>query len=1354
MTGEDGYPTEWAGVTREIPEDIAYLKDNYGYSYAEIEKGLKAIIEDNGAENNAVSKRLEILIDERLTNGYVDFLEGYPIPPNQEYKNLLIENDATDYYSNLAKTLDDADIAPEQATMNIEPELKVSEQVIPIAEKTAQKGNLKDTSVETQKQERAAKIMAEAPTPKNRDQRLWAKAVMNFIDKGATFEKLSLKTKNRELMGKWDSMLTAAAKAQNTMINGVKKIDALNKVEEQVSKSLDDIRTKVVNSGKVQEFYEYMYHALNVDRMSLEKNAQAKAQQMLEENPILKELNRRNTIANIEARLAEDTVQVTFDEILNQELLEKNNDIFNSKEFRQQEAEDLFNKVRELIKLNKTVNKPVFGDSVTAEASQKAVEEFEMANPEFTEWAKDVYQYNNALRDLMVENNIISQETADLFAEMYPHYVPIKRVDTTGNAINVPLDTNRTSINTPIKRAKGGNQDILPMFDTMAGRTLQTYKAIAKNNFGIELKNTLKSTIDNQQTSVDEILDNVDQQEGLLQEGKNGQAPTFTVFEKGNKVTYEITQDMYDALKPISDSSILSTTFKPANFISNFHRGVLTEYNPVFMLTNAIKDSQDILMNSQHAAKTYLKLGESYAQILKKGMWYKEYMANGGEQNSYFDSQDNTYGKESIADKILPLKAISKLNNIIELSPRLAEYIASRESGRSVEVSMLDAARVTTNFKAGGDITKWANRNGATFLNASMQGIAQQVRNVREAHSKGLKGYANLATKFALAGVPAMILNGLLWEDDEEYEELSDYVKTNYWIVGKYGDGNFIRIPKGRMITVIQESFNQMKHLITGDEQADLNSFLEVLGNNLAPNNPVSDNILSPIVQAVTNKTWYGGDLVPTRLQDVPAEEQYDESIDNLSVAIGQKTGISPYKINYVLDQYSGGIGDVFLPMMTPQAEGGNDDLASNLLAPLVNKFTVDSTMKNQSVSDLYDLSDKLTTKANSSKATDEDILKDKYLNAVKTEMNELYKEKREIQNSDLPDSEKYEQVRDIQKQINEMAQEAVNSIGTNNKPYYGEGNIDLNNRPVVVNEDGSISTVRSMSFEEDGKEILIPTVVNGRVVSDDEAIEHYYETGEYLGKFDTVEEANEYADKLHEEQEKQYTKGRGLKINSNYSTIGGKEYYKNNDGEWTKVRDEEASELSELGMTESDKNTYFKTKNEISKIVGIVKDSKDSITIDDEDSEEYKEAVKYLNSEKKADIVDKIVNSGLKDNEKAYLYKKFYNSDTIDTMVKTGIGVDDYLIYSTKEFKADYNDKGKAISGSRKNKVVNYVNSLDMSIAQKAILIKSTNTFKFNEYNKAIVEYVGGLNIDYKDKVKILKDLDMTVKDGTVYWE
>ena len=85
-------------------------------------------------------------------------------------------------------------------------------------------------------------------------------------------------------------------------------------------------------------------------------------------------------------------------------------------------------------------------------------------------------------------------------------------------------------------------------------------------------------------------------------------------------------------------------------------------------------------------------------------------------------------------------------------------------------------------------------------------------------------------------------------------------------------------------------------------------------------------------------------------------------------------------------------------------------------------------------------------------------------------------------------------------------------------------GNIDLNNRPVVKNNDGSISTVRSISFEEDGKEVLIPTVINGKIVSDEEAIEHYHKTGEYLGKFNSVEEANAYAEQLHNEQEQLYT--------------------------------------------------------------------------------------------------------------------------------------------------------------------------------------------------------------------------------------
>ena len=101
------------------------------------------------------------------------------------------------------------------------------------------------------------------------------------------------------------------------------------------------------------------------------------------------------------------------------------------------------------------------------------------------------------------------------------------------------------------------------------------------------------------------------------------------------------------------------------------------------------------------------------------------------------------------------------------------------------------------------------------------------------------------------------------------------------------------------------------------------------------------------------------------------------------------------------------------------------------------------------------------------------------------------------------------------------------NSIVATKEPAFQKpvGNIDLNNRPIVKNEDGSISTVRSMSFNEDGKEILIPTISDdGRVMSDNEAIQVYRQTNRYLGKFDSIEEANKYAENLHNSQEKLYS--------------------------------------------------------------------------------------------------------------------------------------------------------------------------------------------------------------------------------------
>lgn len=80
------------------------------------------------------------------------------------------------------------------------------------------------------------------------------------------------------------------------------------------------------------------------------------------------------------------------------------------------------------------------------------------------------------------------------------------------------------------------------------------------------------------------------------------------------------------------------------------------------------------------------------------------------------------------------------------------------------------------------------------------------------------------------------------------------------------------------------------------------------------------------------------------------------------------------------------------------------------------------------------------------------------------------------------------------------------------------------------------------------------------------------------------------------------------------------------------------------------------------------------------------------------------------------------------------------------KDIKEQYED-----SNQRKYAVINYVNGLNLSIPQKAMLIKM-NYNSFDNYDNQIIEYINSQNMTIAEKTEILEQLGFTVRNGRVY--
>lgn len=653
--------------------------------------------------------------------------------------------------------------------------------------------------------------------------------------------------------------------------------------------------------------------------------------------------------------------------------------------------------------------KYIIGRDIGPTESSAIALELEQKHPEFKKYAKEIKEFNHNNLLNLKDAGMITQDTIDYIETMYPNYIPISR-NYDGNSY--VGDNEKTGAAGPLKRLKGGSTDIQPLKDGLAGQAIRIKRLINQNKLGQELAKTLVNAKADENIDVEVAPSLLFELDTLVDTDQKGNK-YYTYFEDGKLQKLKINDKLYESLRPSERSKLESTLpVKALQKVTNLHRSLLTSDNPVFIATNFFKDIQDGAFNSKYSKKFLKNYGKALNEIVTKGKYYESYMANGGMSNTYFEYDT---GVKKKGNKFV--EKIRNANEVVEQLPRLSEFISTLEDGKSLNEALYNAAEITTNFKRGGDITKAINRNGANFLNASIQGLDKQFRNF--SGKNGAKGYANLLVKATVMGVAPAVLNHMLLDDDDDYEKLPESTKDLYYLF-KYGDGKFIRIPKGRVLSIFGSAARRTLETAEGEKDS-WKGFKDTVVNQIAPNNPLEDNILAPVIAVKNNKTWYGGDLVSSRLQKELPKNQYDETTDNLSKWLGAKLNVSPKKINYLIDQYSGGIGDVLLPEITPQAK-------KNVI---VDKFTTDSVLKNKNVGKFYETLEKQTQIANDSFATDEDQLQLKYLNSVSKEMGNLYKEKRKIQMSNISNKEKTAKVREIQEKINTLAEKGLSNYNT-----------------------------------------------------------------------------------------------------------------------------------------------------------------------------------------------------------------------------------------------------------------------------------------------------------------------------------
>ena len=660
-------------------------------------------------------------------------------------------------------------------------------------------------------------------------------------------------------------------------------------------------------------------------------------------------------------------------------------------------------------------------DLGSKEALVNAILDYERENPTFADTANGVYEYRHNLLTVAVDSGIISKKLAERMEKQLPHYVPLYRYvedknnvsplakfKGSGRDIYSPIE-NLATQTAAITKAIQKNETRKALFnaiDTNEDMGLWAEKVPPDKFFDMvstqeipdKIMKFLQSggngamTDDDMVEFTEELMKYIGGSVGMWKIKNKQNDKIVSVMRNGVPEYYEMHDPglvkALENMNPHKSNAFISLMGTATRISST----LVTSVSPRFgLFTNPIRDFNTgyIFSKTTNNPVTYtIDWFKAFIEAIRNTDDFKAYVANGGGYVGCITSKANVL-RGIYKDMVKPssklkeiinprnwLESLSGLANAIDSAPRFAEYKrALEQNGGDVIAAVQEGMDVTVNFRQSGRTTKEIN-NLVMFHSAKVTSIGQNAERILKNRRIFAKWLTVNFLKTAMHIAALVLFSKMFDEDDEDtlqdYQNLSTYNKFANWCY-PIGDGQFLRVPKETNVMALSSVLDATWErfvLENPDAFKDMDEYL-VDALMVADPNPlkaagdlVSDaTFFGTVLDLAKNETFTGAPIVPNGYQYRAAPEQYNEKTSALAIKLGSITGMSPFQIDYIIDDTTGFVGDVILNLTKQggttlkDAVGLKDTSKKSVLKgiPVPGVVLRDSVYSTDVVSNFYD---------------------------------------------------------------------------------------------------------------------------------------------------------------------------------------------------------------------------------------------------------------------------------------------------------------------------------------------------------------------------------------------------------------